>query len=485
MVVDGRAAGASPTNALFVPTDVLSSHVLPGKAVVGISIGRAWRALPSLRCMTTARRTEPTAEEARARALDADDPSPSLREEFHLLPHGDSDVAYFAGNSLGLQPRATARRLSEELEDWATYGVEGHLEARRPWVSYHELLREPAARIVGALPHEVVMMNTLTVNLHLLMLSFYRPTHERFRIVIEDTAFPSDSYAVRSQAVLHGLDPDEAIVRLTPRPGEDVLRTEDVVATLESYGESVALVLLGGVNYYTGEFIDIPTITDAGHAVGAIVAVDLAHAAGNVELRLHEWGVDWAAWCTYKYLNSGPGSVAGAFVHERHLGRPDLPKLHGWWSTDPATRFRMDPVVDEQPSADAWSMSNPSILAMAPVLASLEMFDRVGMDALRARSVRLTGYLEELLTDVCADRPLSIITPADPARRGCQLTVRCEDTDVSDLVARLRANHGVIADARQPDSVRLAPVPLYSTFHDCWRAVQALAHEVETRADDA
>ncbi|MEO7348355.1 MAG: kynureninase [Terrimesophilobacter sp.] len=417
--------------------------------------------------------------EESARELDRSDAFPARRDEFHILPReGCGEIAYMAGNSLGLQPKVVRGRLEQELDDWAEFGVEGHVEAVRPWVGYHELLREPAARLVGALPHEVVMMNTLTVNLHLMMVSFYRPTAERHLIVIEDSTFPSDSYAVRSQAALHGFDPDEAIVRLKPREGEFTLRTEDILSYLHEHGQSVALVLLGGVNYYTGEFIDIKAITDAGHEQGAVVAIDLAHAAGNVPLKLHEWGVDWAAWCTYKYMNSGPGASAGAFVHERHLGDKTMPKLHGWWSTKPDTRFQMAPVVDEPNSADSWAMSNPPILAMAPVLASLEMFDAVGIDTLREKSVRLTAYLESLLDIVSEGRPLRVITPRDPDRRGAQLSVQFDDIDVSALTHRLRAEFGIIADARMPDVIRFAPIPFYSTFHDCWRVADALAQLV-------
>lgn len=421
--------------------------------------------------------------EAAARNADAADPLPSRRSEFHLLPYdgesgGPGEIAYFAGNSLGLQPRSTATILTEELDDWATFGVEGHVQARRPWVSYHEQLRDMAADLVGARPAEVTLMNTLTVNLNLLMISFYRPTAGRYKIIIEDECFPSDSYAVRSQAKLHGFDPDDAIVRLAPRAGETTLRTEDITSRIAEIGSELALVLLGGVNYYTGEVIDIPAVVDAGHAVGSIVAIDLAHAAGNIELALHDWDVDWAAWCNYKYLNSGPGAVAGAFVHERHLGNADLPKLQGWWSTNPDTRFKMEPVVDEQATADAWSMSNPPILAMAPVLASYRMFAETGLAALRAKSKRLTAYLERELLPVMATRPMRIITPGDPDRRGAQLSVQFDGLDISDLTERLRTRHGVIADARQPDVIRLAPIPMYSTFHDCWRAVRALAAEV-------
>jgi len=420
--------------------------------------------------------------EQHALELDASEDIRPLRDEFLIPPYDGmyAEVAYFAGNSLGLQPAALEARLGEELSDWARFGVNGHTEARRPWVSYHELLREPAARLVGAQPQEVVMMNSLTVNLHLMMATFYRPSADRAQILIEDTAFPSDSYAVRSQAAWHRLDPDTTVVRLRPRDGEDCLRSEDVVGYLHEHGHRVALVLLGGVNYYSGELLDLEAITRAGHAVGAVVAFDLAHAAGNVELRLHDWGVDWAAWCTYKYLNSSPGSVAGAFVHDRHLRDGTLPRLHGWWSTDPATRFQMRPVVSQPPTADAWSLSNPPILAMAPVLLSLEVFDRVGMPVLRARSVRLTAYLEGLL-DLLNPDHARVITPRDPARRGAQLSLRVARIPAEELAERLRHQYGVVADERKPDVIRLAPVPMYSTHHDCWRAYDALRSILDTQ----
>ncbi|SPT64608.1 MULTISPECIES: kynureninase [Actinomadura] len=411
-------------------------------------------------------------DEDEARRLDETDPLPTLRGEFLVPPAPGGtyeEAAYFAGNSLGLQPRSVAGRLREELDDWARLAVEAHTRGRRPWVDYHELLREPAARLVGARPHEVVAMNSLTVNLHLLMASFYRPAGRRTRIVIEDTAFPSDSYAVASQAVHHGLDPDATVVRLRPRDGEDNLRTEDVLARLEREGDTIALVLLGGVNYLTGQLMDMAAITKAGRAAGAVVGWDLAHAAGNVPLRLHDWDADFAAWCTYKYLNGGPGAVAGCFVHERHVRDASVPKLQGWWGTDPAVRFRMDPCIAPPASADAWQLSNPPIMALAPVLASLEIFDRVGMDALRGKSERLTGYLASRLRAA----GLETITPADPAARGAQLSLRV--ADAGGLVRALADRHGVIADAREPDIVRLAPVPLYCTFHDCHRAAAALA----------
>lgn len=398
--------------------------------------------------------------EAEALDLDARDELPTLRSQF-LIPLAAGgrfpETAYLAGNSLGLQHRSIRSRIDDELDDWARLGVEGHLHGKRPWLPYHELLRGPAARLVGAQPDEVVVMNSLTVNLHLMMISFYRPTAERHTIVIEESAFPSDSYAVRSQAAMHGHDPDAAVVPL---------RTDQIVPFLESEGGRVALVLLGAVNYLSGELLDIAAITAAAHGTGAVVGWDLAHAAGNVPLRMHDWDADFAAWCSYKYLNGGPGAVAGCFVHARHLKDRALPKLAGWWGSRPATRFEMAPVIDPVDTADSWQLSNPPILAMAPVLASLELVDSIGMDRLRAKSVRLTGYLASLLAD------FDIITPRDPGRRGAQLSVRIRGAD--EVSNRLRDSFGVIADVRRPDVIRLAPAPLYNTFHDCWRAAEAL-----------
>jgi kynureninase len=414
--------------------------------------------------------------EQEARDLDAADPG---HRDLFDVPTADGggyrEVAYFAGNSLGLRPKATRGELLEDLDSWAALGVEGHLDAARPWLPYHELLTGPASRLVGALPGETVVMNSLTVNLHLLMVSFYRPSSDRFRIMIEDAAFPSDSYAVRSQARFHGFDPEDAIIRLMPRPGEDCLRTADV---LERIDDEVALVLLGGVNYLTGELMDIPAITAAGHAAGAVVGWDLAHAAGNVPLALHDWDVDFAAWCSYKYLNSGPGALAGAFVHERHVGS-DLPRFEGWWSTEASTRFEMTPESRPPASADAWQVSNPPIFSMSPVRTSLELFDKVGIGVLRERGVRLTAYLERLLAEIIPSRPLRQITPADPNQRGAQLSLRIGGTRTAGELSKiLRYEFGVIADSREPDVLRLAPVPLYSTYHDCWRAVQALAQAI-------
>ena len=415
-------------------------------------------------------------------ALARDAADPSRRSEFRVPPwpgSGGGEWAYFAGNSLGLQPRAAAGAIEEELEAWAELAVEGWFEGERPWLTAADDLRPALGRMVGAAAAEVVAMNTLTVNLHLLMSTFYRPTSERFRILIEDAAFPSDSHAVASQVRHHGFDPATAVVRLRPREGEAALRTEDITAELERIGGGVALVLLGGVNYLTGELFEIPEVTAAAHEAGAVVGWDLAHAVGNVPLELDAWGVDWAAWCHYKYVNAGPGGPGGAFVHERHASDASLPRLAGWWGNDPATRFRMEPGFVPRPGAVGWQVSTPPVLAFAPLRASLELFDAAGMPALRERSLRLTGYLEALLDVVVAERRAQVLTPRDPARRGCQLSLSVPDART--LAQRLRAEHGVICDVREPDVIRLAPTPLYSSYHDCWRAGAALRELLPAR----
>jgi kynureninase len=411
-----------------------------------------------------------------------DQSDPSWRSLFHMPPfesaaHSEfSDMAYFAGNSLGLQPRATREALDIELQRWADWGVEGQLQGPRPWKDYHEALRDPAARLVGALPHETVVMNSLTVNLHLLLATFYRPAGTRTKILMEDIVFPSDGYAVDAQVAWHGNDPATDVIRLRPRQGEDTLRTEDIVAAIAEHGDSLCVVLFSAVNYLTGEWLDMPAITAAGQEAGAYVGWDLAHAAGNVPMSLHDWNIDFAAWCSYKYLNSGPGAVAGAFVHERHVRDTSLPRLAGWWGTRSDTRFKMERHFDPPPTADAWQVSNPPILAMAPVEVSLGIFDVIGIDVLRARSLRLTAYLEGLFTEVMNEVPagaMQIVTPSDNARRGCQLSVRFT-TDINVLADQLRDLDGVIADSRNPDIIRFAPVPLYSSYEDCWRAADAL-----------
>ena len=390
------------------------------------------------------------------------------------------EVSYMAGNSLGLKPAGTREALLVEFDRWATWGVEGHLSGPRPWKDYHEALTDPAARLVGALPHEVVVMNSLTVNIHLLFATFYRPKGRRTKVVMEDIVFPSDGYAVASQAAWHGLDPADHVVRLRPRDGEDALRTEDVVAAIRDLGDEVAVVFFSAVNYLTGEWMDMPAITAAGHEVGAMVGWDLAHAAGNVPVSLHDWDVDFAAWCSYKYLNAGPGSLAGAFIHERHARDTTLPRLAGWWGTRTETRFRMERDFDPPPTADAWQVSNPPIFAMAPVQVSLEIFDEVGMAVLRERSLRLTRYLRALLDELATSLPpgsLQVVTPEESERHGCQLSVRFT-RDIHEIAALLRDLDGVIADTRNPDIIRFAPAPLYSTYLDCWRVADALARRV-------
>lgn len=420
------------------------------------------------------------ADESCARALDSGDTLARYRALFHIPKRDDgSDVIYFCGNSLGLQPKSVRGSIEQELEDWARLAVDAHFDGRTPWYSYHEVFRESGARLVGGQPGEVVYMNGLTVNLHLLMISFFRPSRSRPCILMEDTAFPSDTYAARTQIRLHGFDPEEALLIAKPRPGEYSLRTEDLESLIDREGDRIALVLFGGVNYFTGQVFDIERIARAARSRGCVVGFDLAHAAGNVPLRLHDWEVDFAAWCTYKYLNCGPGSVAGAFVHQRHHGSASLPRLGGWWGNDPATRFRMHLNTEFVPveSAEAWQVSNPPILSMAALKASLAIFDEVGMAALRAKSERLTGYLAFLIDELGRNRTGSpryeVITPRDPARRGCQLSILVHDRP-KELFRALQAE-GVVCDFREPNVVRVAPVPLYNTFHEAWRFAQVLA----------
>lgn len=401
--------------------------------------------------------------------LDRRDPLRNFRDRFLFPQHDGAPVLYFTGNSLGLQPKGVAGILKEEMEDWAQHGVEGHFKARRPWVSYHEIFSESLARIVGARPTEVVAMNGLTANLHLLMVSFYRPKGRRTKILCEQRPFPSDTYAMASQIAFHGLDPKEHLVGMEPRPGEHTLRTEDITARIAELGEELALVLFGGVNFYTGQAFDMGTLTAAGHAAGAVVGFDLAHAAGNIPLHLHDWGVDFACWCSYKYMNSGPGGVAGAFVNERHFDS-GLPMFAGWWGHDKQDRFKMGPTFRPIPTAEAWQLSNAPVFAMAPHRAALDLFDEAGMDALHAKSVMLTGYLEQVIDDVAATTGsrLEIITPRDPGQRGCQLSVvlHGQGRRLFDAMA----DRGVVADWREPNVIRLAPVPLYNSFEDVWRA---------------
>lgn len=382
---------------------------------------------------------------------------------------GGTPVAYFAGHSLGLRPHGAVAAVEQRLAEWAQLGVDGH---HGGWMDVHDGLRGPAARLVGASPGEIVHMNTLTVNLHVLLASFYRPTRDRYRIVIEDSAFPSDSHVVRTQAAWHGLDPDEAVVRLRPSSGRDLFDADEIGAAV-SADPSIALVLLGGVNYLTGQLLDIPQITAAAREAGAIVVWDLAHAAGNVPLDLHGWGVDAAAWCTYKYLNSGPGAIAGAFVHERHTAGVEPARLGGWWGVGLDTRFLMAPEFRPARGAEGFQLSNPPLLSLAPVAASLALFDEVGMPALRARSIALTGFLESLVETIDG---VGIVTPRDREARGAQLSLRIDGSAAD--VQRALARQGVVADFREPDIIRLAPAPLYTSFDDCRRAASALARQL-------
>ena len=410
-----------------------------------------------------------------AKQLDAQDSLHVFREKFHLPANRSGEpLIYFAGNSLGLMPKTAKQIVEQELEDWARLGVDAHLKAKTPWYSYHETLREPAARLVGAQPIEVISMNSLTVNLHLMMATFYRPTKARFKILMEDPAFPSDTYAIKTQIIHHGLDPKDALILARPRSGEFTVRTEEILDLLEKHADELAVVLIGGVNFFTGQLFDIPTITAAARKHGITVGVDLAHAIGNVPLSLHDWNIDFAVWCSYKYLNAGPGAVAGAFVHERHATNTNLPRLAGWFGNDPNTRFRMhlEPEFIPVPSADGWQISNPPILSMAPLRASLAIFEEAGMDALRQKSIKLTNYLQFLLEDGGASKLFNAITPREADERGCQLSIQVQKRP-KELFGKLEAA-GVKCDFREPNVIRAAPTPLYNTFHEVWRFARIL-----------
>ena len=405
-----------------------------------------------------------------AQRADAEDELSRFRNQFLFPQYKGENCLYFTGNSLGLQPKTARDVLLQELEDWAEFGVEGHFHAKNPWYSYHESLMEPMAGIVGAKKNEVVAMNGLTTNLHLLLVSFFRPKNKRTKIICEAKAFPSDRYVLDSQLQFHGLDPKGHLIALEPRAGEHCLRTEDVEEAIKNAGDSLALVMMGGVNYYTGQLFDIGRITEAAHEAGAIIGWDLAHAAGNVPLHLHEWNVDFAAWCSYKYLNSGPGSVAGIFVHEQHGNNTDLHRFAGWWGHDKKTRFEMKPEFQAIPGAEGWQLSNAPVFSMAVHKASLEIFEEAGMSVLRRKSEKLTAFLEFVLRDVEAaveNTTFEIITPMRVEERGCQLSVLMHGQG-KPFFDKLTAA-GVIADWREPNVIRLAPVPLYNSFEDVFR----------------
>jgi kynureninase len=407
-----------------------------------------------------------------ARSLDQKDVLRSYRNAFYIPKDvSGNEWLYFTGNSLGLQPKTTKAAIEQELNDWANLGVEGHLDAKNPWMPYHEFLTESMAKIVGAKPIEVVVMNTLTANLHFLMASFYSPTEKRHKILIESDAFPSDRYAVQSQLEFHGYDPEACLIEWTPRAGETLLHLQDLETILDEQGEEIALILIGGVNYYTGQSFDLKKIAEMGHAKECKVGIDLAHGAGNIQPDLHNSGVDFAAWCTYKYLNAGPGSLGGVFVHERYAHDKTLKRFAGWWSQNKDTRFDMRKPLDLIPGAEGWQLSNPPILSMAAIKASLDFFNEVGMDALRQKSVQLTAYLEYLINNF--DHPdVEIISPKDPAQRGCQLSIRVKNTDQT-LHKRLTENR-IITDWREPGVIRCAPVPFYNSFEDVFGMVAIL-----------
>ncbi len=413
-----------------------------------------------------------------AKKMDEEDALKSFREKFHL-PHkkDGKPYIYLCGNSLGLQPKSTQQALEQELQDWKTYGVEGHFHAKNPWLPYHEFLSEAMAKVVGASPEEVVVMNTLTVNLHLMMVSFYRPSGKRRKILIEADAFPSDKYGAASQIKFHGLDPTDCLIELKARPGETLLHDEDIKKVIDEQGSEIALILLGNTNYYTGQFFDMKAITSWGHKAGCVVGFDCAHGAGNVPLDLSESSCDFAVWCTYKYLNSGPGSLGGVFVNKRHHGRTDLPRFEGWWGHRKDTRFKMRDAFEPIPTVEAWQLSNPPILSMAAIWASLKLFDEAGIHNLRKKSIQLTGYLEYCVDELNSDN-ITIITPRDKDKRGSQLSLLINN-DGKALFNYL-AENGVIADWREPDVIRIAPIAMYNSYQDVYKFVELLRSGIET-----
>jgi kynureninase len=417
-----------------------------------------------------------SADEDFAVKLDSEDPLRAFRDKFHLPVGKDGQpLIYFAGNSLGLMPKSAREIVDEELDNWAKLGVDAHHGTGTPWYTYQEALREPTARLVGAKPLEVICMNSLTVNLHLMMATFYRPTKSRFKILMEEPAFPSDTYAVKTQIAHHGLNPNDALILARPRKGEFTIQTEDIVDLIEKHADQLAVVMFPGVNFFTGQLFDIKTITAAAQTAGIVVGFDLAHAVGNAPLKLHNWNVDFAVWCSYKYLNAGPGAVAGAFVNERHATNTKLPRFAGWFGNDPNTRFRLhlEPEFIPVASADGWQISNPPIFAMAPLRASLAIFDDAGgMEPLRAKSIRVTGYLESLLTEI-GSKKFTVITPRNPDERGCQLSIVAHEHP-KELLKELETA-GVKCDFREPNVIRVAPTPLYNTFHEVWRFASILA----------
>ena len=407
-----------------------------------------------------------------AQKMDEHDSLRKYRSQFHLPMQSNGEpYIYMCGNSLGLQPKQTEAYLQQELKDWKNLGVEGHFHAKNPWMPYHEFLTDAMARVVGAKSEEVVVMNTLTVNLHLMMVSFYRPKGMRNKIVIEADAFPSDKYAAESQIRFHGLDPKDCLIELKAREGEICLRYEDIQELIEREGEQISLIMLGNTNYYTGQYFDMKRISEWGHAKGCFVGFDCAHGAGNIPLNLHDSGCDFAVWCNYKYLNSGPGGMGGAFVNERHLKDKNIPRFEGWWGHNKETRFKMRGAFDPTPTTEAWQLSNPPILAMVAVWSSLKLFDEAGIENLRKKAISLTGYMEFLVKSL-GEEIINIITPSDPNQRGSQLSIQVKNANKK-LFEKI-TEEGVIADWREPDVIRVAPVPMYNSFEDVWRFYEAL-----------
>jgi kynureninase len=394
-----------------------------------------------------------------------------FRERFLFPQHNGEDVRYFCGNSLGLQPKSVEYLMNRELRDWARYGVEGHFRAGYPWFSYHSIFSERLARIVGASKDEVVAMNALTVNLHLLMMSFYKPSGKRYKILMEAGAFPSDMYAMETQVRMHGYDPNDAIIEITPAEGAHTIEDIDIINGIKEADDSLAIVMIGGVNYYTGQFFELENIAKAAHSVGAYCGFDLAHAVGNIPLKLHDWNADFACWCSYKYLNSGPGGVGGVFVHERHGNDPNFFRLAGWWGNEEKTRFKMQKGFIPQKGAASWQMSNAPVFNMVAHNASLDLFEKAGIDNLRAKSIHLTGYMEYLLKQI-THLQFQIITPTDPARRGAQLSMLF--TERGREVFDLLTENGIVADWREPNVIRIAPVPMYNTYEDCYRLYETM-----------
>jgi kynureninase len=405
-----------------------------------------------------------------AKHLDENDSLKHFRQKFFIPQHKGNDSIYFTGNSLGLQPRNTINELQYILNDWASLAVEGHFKGNRPWMHYHDQLTKPLAKIVGCLPHEVVVMNQLTVNLHLMMVSFYRPSKQRYKIICEAKAFPSDQYAFESQVRFHGFNPADAIIEIKPRQGENILRTEDILSVIHQHANETALVLFGGINYYTGQYFNINAITQAAHDAGAYAGFDLAHAAGNVELKLHDWNADFACWCSYKYLNSGPGAVSGAFIHERFATDKNFPRFAGWWGNNKQSRFKMEKEFDAIATAEGWQLSTPPALLLAAHKVSLDIFEEAGIENIHAKRKTLTTYLHFILNDInqkSKGKIIEVITPADEEERGCQVSMFMHKQ--GNEIFNALSNEGVVADWREPNVIRVAPVPLYNTYEDVWQ----------------